>query len=363
MAATVGPCTAAVPRITSMKVVLAAAVACLATTVATAAAAQCPGGTTLVDAFAGSDGERWVACEDLQTPGGDIVLVSATGVTERFSKGYEIYGSAPSGSDEDYYLNMTKAAAFGAKTDALAIELLSKKYAGITWELVANTVPPIRKAGTRAVVGSRGSVADTTFTDAGEDAAGYGFPPAVNYVFNLTNIAEGGKPLENVPACRPKAGQPCKAQPYVNSSLMAEGLVGGHLPIVIFYYPVTEGSDFLPPSAAKGGSRYWNMIASPAPDMKGSREQTVWQRFQQVECAGPRMAPPCKRIGKAQYWDTFWWSNVPADPAQTNVSGPTSAASASGFYLSLLENRRWWAAELAARSKPFSRPALCGAHS
>ena len=42
------------------------------------------------------------------------------------------------------------AAAVGAKTDALAIELLSKKYAdpGITWELVASTVPPIRHAGT-----------------------------------------------------------------------------------------------------------------------------------------------------------------------------------------------------------------------
>ena len=75
-----------------MKFVLAAAVACLATTIAAAAAAQCPGGTALVDAFAGSDGERWAACEDLQTPGGDIVLVSATGHTERFSKGYEVYG-------------------------------------------------------------------------------------------------------------------------------------------------------------------------------------------------------------------------------------------------------------------------------
>ena len=66
----------------------------------------------------------------------------------------QVYGSAPSGSDEDYYLDMSKAAAFGAKTDALAIELLSEKHAGVTWELVASAVPPIRKAGTRAVVGA-----------------------------------------------------------------------------------------------------------------------------------------------------------------------------------------------------------------
>ena len=74
-------------------------------------------------------------------------------------------------------------------------------------------------------MGSRGSVADTTFNDAGEDASGYGFPPALGYVFNLTNMAEGGSPIID-------------PSQYVNSSLMAEGLVGGHLPIVIFYYPV-----------------------------------------------------------------------------------------------------------------------------
>ena len=45
---------------------------------------------------------------------------------------------------------------------------------GITWDLVANAVPPIRAAGgVRAFVGSRSSVADTTFNDEGEDAAGY----------------------------------------------------------------------------------------------------------------------------------------------------------------------------------------------
>jgi hypothetical protein len=138
----------------------------------------CPAGLTVVESFT-SDGVAWVACEDLQRPGGAIALVSsaAPSQVEWFSKGYEVYGSAPSGSDDDYYLNLTKAAATADKTDILAINLLGSNYSGITWELVASAVPPIRKAGVRAVVGSRGSVADTTFSDAGEDAAGYGFPP------------------------------------------------------------------------------------------------------------------------------------------------------------------------------------------
>ena len=216
-------------------------------------------GLTTIEVFE-LDGQRWVACEDLQQPGGSIALVSSNGTVEWFSKTYEQYGAAPSGNDDDYYLDLTKADAVRAKVDILAVKLLSKNYsaAGLSWELVASAVPPIRRAGVRAFVGSRGSVADTTFTDAGEDASGYGFPPAVGYVFNKTNIQEGGQPIIN-PAM------------YVNSSGMAEGLVGGELPIVIFYYPVVANSTYLPAGAAH---RYWTMIASPAPDMHGSREQT-----------------------------------------------------------------------------------------
>ena len=197
-------------------------------------------------------------------------------------------------------------------------------------------MPPIRHAGVRTFVGSRGSVADTSFTDAGEDAAGYGFPPPMSFVFNLTNLAEGGKPIVD-------------PQQYVNSSRMAEGLVGDHLPVVILYFPLVTGSPYLPPNstAAKGGGRYWTMIASPEPDMRGSREQRVWFRFAQLECAGAALEPPCALVGTPQHWDTYWWSNSPAGGA-TNASGPPAAAAAGGFYGSLLANRRWWAAELAA---------------
>ena len=243
---------------------------------------QCPGGITLVDTFNTADGALWSACEDLQQPGGAVALVSATNQVEWFEKTYEIYGSAPLGSDDDYYLGLGKAHAVYNQSDVLAIDLLST-VGGVTWARVASAVPPIRRAGVRAFVGSRGSVADTTFNDAGEDAAGYGFPPALSYVFNLTNIAEGGTPIED-------------AAKYLNSSLMAEGVLGGHLPIVVFYYPVLPGSPYLPKEAT--GSRYWTMIASPAPDMKGSREQTVMFRFQQIQCEGANFAPPCTMVGR-----------------------------------------------------------------
>jgi len=287
---------------------------------------QCPSGATQVDAFTGDDGNAWFACEDLQRPGGAIVLVSSAGDAEHFAKTYEQYGSVAPGTDADYYLNLTKQAAVAAHSDVLGQALLAG--GDITWQRVASAVPPIRRAGVRAVVGSRGSVSDTTFNDAGEDANQYGFPPALSYVFNLTTMAERGTPLDG-------------KQPYINGSLMAAGLVGGHLPIVVFYYPVT--GKYLD----QGRARYWTMVASGDPDMKGSHEQTVWFRFQQIQCSGPQMQAPCAQVGTPQYWDTYWWSRAPGNGA-INATGPATAATASGFYASLLKNRRWWDAELEA---------------
>eukprot|EP01052_Picozoa_sp_SAG31_P050340 SAG31_NODE_11443_length_1030_cov_0.566058_1_plen_187_part_00 len=94
------------------------------------AAVECPSGMSLVDTFS-VDEVQMGACEDLQQPGGSIALVSSEG-TEWFTKvrghdrgplrgttirpilvnvlnsataglqGYEVFGSAPSGSDDDY---------------------------------------------------------------------------------------------------------------------------------------------------------------------------------------------------------------------------------------------------------------------
>ena len=291
----------------------------------------CPNGMTLVDTFH-VDEARWTACEDLQQPGGSIALISsASGQTEWFNKGHSMYGSSPTGNDDDYYLNYTKRQAVGARADVLALGLLSSE---ITWQRVADAVPPLRMVGVRTFVGSRGSVADTSFSDGGEDAAGYGFPPALSYVFNLTNMAQGGKPIV----------EPAQ---YLNSSAMADGLVGDFLPIVVFYYPVVANSPYLPASLTRGGRRlYWTMLASPSPETNGSREQPVWFRFQQVACASSMGS--CELVGWPQYWDTYWWSRVPGANTTSPAAGPSAAASAGGFYKSLLANRKWWAAELQA---------------
>ena len=85
------------------------------------------------------------------------------------------------------------------------------------------------------------------------------------------------------------------------------------------------------------------MVAAGVPDMKGSREQGVWFRFQQIGCAHDGSS--CKLIGKPQYYDTYWWATAP--DGQTGINGPESSASSSGFYANLLEVRSWWDAELA----------------
>ena len=45
--------------------------------------------------------------------------------------------------------------------------------------------------------------------------------------------------------------------------------------------------------------------------MLGGREQSVWFRFQQVQCAGEHYEPPCSLKGPPQYYDTYWYSNSP----------------------------------------------------
>ena len=243
--------------------------------------------------------------------------------------------NAPTGDihqDPKFYLGLGKQNVTGSKMDLLGIHMLA--HTDLTWDLVAGAVPVIKGVGVRTFVGSRGSSVDTTFSDQGEDASHYGFPPALAYVFNLTNIAEGGTPITS-------------RDGYINSSAMAEGLVGGDLPVVVFYYPVLpkQTNGHLPAHVSANSSRYWTMVAAPNPDMQGSREQQVWFQFKQVECAGHGMHPPCKMVGIPQYWDTYWWSRAPAG-ANTSATGPTQPAPASGFYATLIQNRRWWSNEL-----------------
>lgn len=126
---------------------------------------------------------------------------------------------------------------------------------------------------------------------------------------------------------------------YVNFSAMADGLVGGSLPNVIFYFPIIKQN-----FSGYTGSRYWTMIAAPVSDMKGGREQDVWFRFHQVSCAGEEFAPPCKLHGEPQYYDTYWYSN---NPITKQWIVPDTMATASGFYTNLLDGVRFWNETLA----------------
>ena len=60
-------------------------------------------------------------CEDLQAPGGALLLVSDAGDAEWFAKGYEPYAPAP---DEAYYLGLGKEAVLKSASDLLGLKLL-----------------------------------------------------------------------------------------------------------------------------------------------------------------------------------------------------------------------------------------------
>ena len=213
-----------------------------------------------------------------------------------------------------------------SERDLLALKLLNLTH--LTYEAVRGAVPPLLHTGTRTFVGSRGAAVDTSLNDQGEDGTGYGFPSFAKYVMNLSAL---------------HAGEPAILDPqrHINASYIADGLVGGHLPIVRFSITVSTDSPFLPPNAT--GVRHWELVAAAVPDMNGSREQDVWFRFQQLHCAEGR---PCALLGRPLYFSTYWWSNSP--DGRVGATGPEHAASASGFYGNLRAVREWWAAELAA---------------
>ena len=292
----------------------------LATRSAFAAPPSCPAGAATRVAQFELNGTAWAACEDLQRRDGALVLVSDAGRQEWFEQGYEPYTQ---GGDEQYYLNFSKKQVMGAKADILAVALLGPNSPHLTYELVKSAVPPMVSTGVRTFVGSRAASVDTTFSDMGEDANGYGFPSVSSYVVNLTAIAAGEPPIQDI-------------RKHFNQSYVADGMIGGHLPVVRFSFPVSASSPYLPNrTAANAGQRHWDMIAAAAPDMKGSREQTVWFRFQQVVCADGGGA--CALRGAPQYYDTYWWSSAP--DGRTGLTGPQSSAPAELVYH---RGRRGW---------------------
>jgi hypothetical protein len=263
-------------------------------------APQCPAATTALETF-NTEGMEWVACENLQVPDGAITLVPSSGAAVTLPKVHEPYVKGP---DTEYYLGLNKTIACYADTDMLgeAVRRAAKQVAGrsdFSYSDVERVVPPIRTSGggsgyprcsgVRTFVGSRSSSIDATFTDHAEDCNANGWPPVQSYVMNLTAIANGEPSIPDF-------------KKYINFTAMAEGLVGGNLPVVVFYFPIIPQNNSSSGGGDDEGSRYWTMVAAPIPDMQGGREQSVWFRFHQLQCAGKDKAPPCKLHGKPQYW-------------------------------------------------------------
>lgn len=286
----------------------------------------CPPWLSHTDSFT-IDRTPWLSCEDLSRPDGDLLLVPnpATGLRpQSFSKTYEPYVV---GTDDDYYLNVSlkmsdgrvltgKAAVASASADILGAYLLNTSTTPfLTRELVARALPPLKGTGT--FVGSRSASVDTTLTPMGEDANSYGFPALCEFILNGSSAAQQLR------------GATCMTALF-NSSSTAEGLVGGHLPVVRFVFPIARVN-------TSNVARFWEMIAAAVPDSNGSREQPVWFKYQQLQCTnttpGQAITSDCDLFGKPIYFDTFWWSGL---GASRDEFGPVKPASAAGFYANLL---------------------------
>jgi hypothetical protein len=314
-------------------------------------APTCPVGLDQVDTFS-INGSTWVACEDLQQPGGTIALVSVSGEVEWFEKGYEPYRTNWT-DDSEYYLGLGKAKVANATTDILGAKLLQDNKA-LTWLDVERAAPPIRLpsgpkgAGcntnrpVRTFVGSRTARVDATTDNSGGDSNWQGWPSWESYAINLHNQV---------------TGEPTQAY---NGSDSADGLVGSVLPAVVFYTSMMPNATRDNHTVEQPG-RYWTVMqvavqdqaCDPKQDQVCNPEQNVLIRFQQVACAGPNKTPPCKLHGWPMYWDSFWFSRFPGANTsdantQTLLTGPINATSSKDFYLTLLDNRRYWAKQLSA---------------
>ena len=296
------------------------------------------------------DGVNWIACEDFTTPTGGIALVSADS-TVHLSKMLAKYEEQP---DDAYYLGLGKKAAINSqhKRDALGAALLACNHSILptttcfSWADAANALPPIRKSGpgalfwpswegcdgVRTFVGSRSSSLDATFSDYGEDCSHNGFPSALGglspgySVINWTAVHSGEGPITT------------PWNQYINLTAVADGLIGGDLPIVILYFPVLPSN----PSHKIKGARYWTMVAAPVPDGGGRREQDVWFRFAMVECSkggdDGYGGGDCK-VSSHQYWENYWFTRT---PGKSDAFGPEQPASAAGFYSNLLKVHLYW---------------------
>ena len=116
---------------------------------------------------------------------------------------------------------------------------------------------------------------------------------------------------------------------------MADGLIGGSLPVMVLYFPVVPDSPYVPRTNTSNTSisRYWTMVATQQRICAAAATGVAF-RFQQIGCQSAHAGHPRRRrrarparalIGAEQYWDTFWWTRSP-DGATNSPASQTPPA-------------------------------------
>lgn len=197
-----------------------------------------------------SDGERAAVFENFSDLRGRILVVGARGVIENFSKSYEP-GTA---STTTLYRGHSAAEVMGSDRDLLGEEILAEP-GDPTFAKVAACLPPISRMNTYTFVGTREGSDKIAFAYGGRTAA---FDPAVF-----------------VPAIRQIRA----------AHAVADGLVGGWLPVVRFVYPEESGA--------------WTEMLAYAPNRLENDNrwaQPTWYRLARVEAG---------RLQWVRYFDSY----------------------------------------------------------
>ena len=235
---------------------------------APAASTRCAPGFTLMGQLESAlFSANVTVCEDLRPLRGSVVFQAANGsVLASLGKSAE-----PLFVDESQcYLGIRKETALGSKADLLGNSLLARTRAGggrdLTLAEVAAVVPPlVVTEGCHTFVGSRSSSVAAVFGPFSGDVINFGYP-TMDQSAKFRNLM--------IAVFHDK----------LNLTATHEGLWGGFLPAVSFYFE----------RASAAGWIEWTAV--PAADMGGSKEQDVWFRVLRRNADG--------EVDDARYFDT-----------------------------------------------------------
>ena len=239
----------------------------------------------------------YIVCEDFTGGGGNssLLYVAASGATIALPKRVVPQTVA----DKDSYLGLGKAAVMKATHDVLGAALLAK-VGGFHLADVEAAVPPMRTiAGPWTWTATRESAVDIALTPGGDDKGSMGLPTPAKIQFT---------PLFNE---TPVAKMEIRGRTFD----MWDGLVGGHLPVLVFFFPDSNVS---------ASSKYWEMTIAPVP-FGGGNEAPVHIRYVRVEHGD---------VQKSRYFNNFAQN---CESTSINTSEPSSQ-----YYANLLDQHHFW---------------------